>query len=178
MMLPAPHARTRRVRSGTLRPRSARAARVGVCALALACAVFGFIGPGLGQTQTSKAEAPKAGAADPVKEVKIEPGLEGSWKGGGEVAFSVTGSRERARCRAHYVRKNKDTYAMNATCATASGKASQVATVHRVGENRYRGNFHNPEYDIGGTIFVVVNGNSQSVRLSSTSGSALFRLSR
>ena len=58
------------------------------------------------------------------------------------------------------------------------GKAAQVATVHRVGENRYRGNFHNPDYDISGTIFVVVNGNSQSVRLTSSSGSALFRLSR
>ena len=67
---------------------------------------------------------------------------------------------------------------MQATCATASGKAAQTATVHRVGENRYRGNFHNAEYDISGTIFVVVNGNSQSVRLTSTSGSALFRLSR
>ena len=67
---------------------------------------------------------------------------------------------------------------MNATCATASGKAAQTATVHRVGENRYRGNFHNLEFDIFGTIFVVVSGNSQSVRLTSTSGSALFRLSR
>ncbi|HJU31517.1 MAG TPA: hypothetical protein VJ740_08685 [Hyphomicrobiaceae bacterium] len=175
MMLPALDARTQCVRSGAARPRLPRAARLGACALTLVGGLLGFAGHGLGQTQTSKAETP---AGDPVKEVKVEPGLEGSWKGGGEVAFAVTGSRERARCRAHYVRKTKDTYAMNATCATASGKASQVATVHKVGENRYRGNFHNPEYDIGGTIFVVVNGNSQSVRLSSTSGSALFRLSR
>ncbi len=116
--------------------------------------------------------------AEPVKEAKVEVGLEGAWSGAGEVAFAVTGARERARCRAHYVRRTKDSYSMNATCATASGKAAQVATVHRVGENRYRGNFHNPDYDISGTIFVVVNGNSQSVRLTSSSGSALFRLSR
>ena len=108
----------------------------------------------------------------------MEPNLEGAWSGGGEVAFAVTGSRERARCRAHYNRRTKDSYAMQATCATASGKAAQTATVHRVGENRYRGTFHNPDYDITGTIFVVVNGNSQSVRLTSSSGSALFRLSR
>ena len=79
-------------------------------------------------------------------------------------------------------------YLMNtqsvATWAAGTGyipvrkSSAQTATVHRVGENRYRGSFHNVEYDISGTIFVVVSGNSQSVRLTSTSGSALFRLSR
>lgn len=143
-------------------------------ALVGALAMFALADPGIGQTDPAKAEAAKGA----VKEAKTEPSLEGSWSGGGEVAFAVTGSRERARCRAHYNRRTKDSYAMQATCATASGKAAQTATVHRVGENRYRGTFHNAEYDITGTIFVVVNGNSQSVRLTSTSGSALFRLSR
>ena len=142
------------------------------CALAAALAMLGLADPGIGQSDASK------GKSEPVKEAKAEVGLEGSWSGGGEVAFAATGARERARCRAHYTRRSKDSYAMNATCATASGKAAQTATVHRVGENRYRGNFHNAEYDINGTIFVVVNGNSQSVRLTSTSGSALIRLSR
>jgi hypothetical protein len=132
-------------------------------------------GPGVGQSDPAKG---KVEPGKGVKEAAVEPNLEGSWSGGGEVAFAATGSRERARCRAHYNRRTKDSYAMQATCATASGKAAQTATVHRVGENRYRGTFHNAEYDITGTIFVVVNGNSQSVRLTSTSGSALFRLTR
>jgi hypothetical protein len=138
-------------------------------------AMFGSTGPGIGQS--AKVEAGK-GKTDVIKEAKVEPSLEGAWSGGGEVAFAATGSRERARCRAHYNRRTKDSYAMQATCATASGKAAQTATVHRVGENRYRGIFHNSEYDITGTIFVVVSGNSQSVRLTSSSGSALFRLTR
>jgi hypothetical protein len=154
-------------------------AQLFACALAATLAMFALADPGIGQSDPAKAKAePSKGKTDVVKEAKVEPSLEGSWSGGGEVAFAATGSRERARCRAHYNRRTKDSYAMQATCATASGKAAQTATVHRVGENRYRGTFHNSEYDITGTIFVVVNGNSQSVRLTSTSGSALFRLSR
>jgi hypothetical protein len=160
-------------------PGVARLAQFFACALAATLATFGLADPGIGQSDTAKAKSDAGmGKTDVVKEAKAEPSLEGSWSGGGEVAFAVTGSRERARCRAHYNRRTKDSYAMQATCATASGKAAQTATVHRVGENRYRGTFHNSEYDITGTIFVVVNGNSQSVRLTSTSGSALFRLSR
>jgi hypothetical protein len=150
-----------------------RMAQLSVCALAATLAMFGLAGPSLAQSDTAG-----KGKSEPVKEAKAEPALEGSWSGGGEVAFAATGSRERARCRAHYQRRSKDSYAMQATCATASGKAAQTATLHRVGENKYRGNFHNAEYDISGTIFVTVSGNSQSVRLSSSSGSALFRLSR
>ena len=162
--------------------RAARSAPLLACVLSATVAMFALTGPGLGQSDPAKAKAESAKAktekTEPVKEAKVEPSLEGAWSGGGEVAFAATGSRERARCRAHYNRRTKDSYAMQATCATASGKAAQTATVHRVGENRYRGTFHNAEYDITGTIFVVVNGNSQSVRLTSTSGSALFRLTR
>ena len=104
-------------------------------------------------------------------------GLEGSWSGGGSVSFA-SGARERARCRAHYRRRTKDSYALRATCATASGSAAQNATIHKVGVNRYAGSFHNTDYDISGTIFVVVRGNTQSVRLTSSSGWATFRLSR
>ena len=142
-----------------------RLSQVLACALLGTLAVTGLPGSGIGQP------------SDAAKVAKAEPNLEGAWSGGGEVAFA-TGSRERARCRAHYSRRSKDSYAMQATCATASGRAAQTATLRRVGENRFRGNFHNAEYDISGTVFVVVNGNSQSVRLTSSSGSALLRLTR
>ncbi len=177
-----PHPSRARLGPGTDRRRRAtpRAAQLLACALAGTLAMFGLADPGIGQSDPAKAkaEAGKTEAAKTVKEAKAEPSLEGAWSGGGEVAFAATGSRERARCRAHYNRRTKESYAMQATCATASGRAAQTATVHRVGENRYRGTFYNSEYDITGTVFVVVNGNSQSVRLTSTSGSALFRLSR
>ena len=182
-----PHPSTARLGPGTDRRRRAtpRAAQLLACALAATLAMFGLADPGIGQSDPAKAKAVEAGkagkeaeAGKTVKEAKAEPSLEGAWSGGGEVAFAATGSRERARCRAHYNRRTKESYAMQATCATASGRAAQTATVHRVGENRYRGTFYNSEYDITGTVFVVVNGNSQSVRLTSTSGSALFRLSR
>ena len=103
--------------------------------------------------------------------------LEGSWSGGGSVSFA-SGARERARCRAHYRRAGANSYTVNATCATASGRADQTATLRRVGENRYSGSFYNSEYSISGVIHVVVRGASQTVRLFSDSGSAIFNLSR
>lgn len=143
-------------------------ARIAAFALVASVGVLGLSPQSQGQT-TAKAA--------PAKEAKEARGLEGSWSGGGSVQFA-TGGSEQARCKAHYSRASKDSYRLRATCATPSGKANQTATVHKVGENRYRGNFHNPDYDITGTIFVVVSGNSQNVRLTSSSGSAIFRLSR
>jgi hypothetical protein len=103
--------------------------------------------------------------------------LEGSWSGGGTVSFA-SGAREEARCRAHYSRAGKDSYTLNATCATASGRAAQTATVRQVGNNRYSGSFYNSEYSIAGMIYIVVHGSSQTVRLTSDSGSGLLNLSR
>ena len=108
---------------------------------------------------------------------KPSTGLEGSWSGGGSVSFA-SGSVERAQCRAHYRRAGSASYTMDATCATASGRASQTASVRQVGENKYAGSFYNSEYGISGVISIVVHGRSQTVRLWSDSGSAVVSLSR
>ena len=119
---------------------------------------------------------PDAGNAQAHKKASVAT-LEGSWKGGGTVVFAY-GAREQARCRARYSRAGNNSYTLNATCATASGRAAQTATVRRVGENRYSGRFYNNEYSISGVIHIVVRGASQTVRLISDSGSAFFNLSR
>ena len=103
--------------------------------------------------------------------------LEGAWRGGGSVAFG-SGQRERAECRAQYRRASGTSYTVTATCATPSGRATQTATVRQVGGNTYQGQFHNSEYDVSGMILVTVNGNRQSVRLTSDTGSASFELRR
>ena len=113
--------------------------------------------------------------AQPAKK-QSSAGLEGSWSGGGAVIFA-SGSREQARCRAHYRRAGIG-YTVNATCATASGRASQTATLRQVGENRYSGSFYNSEYGISGIMYVVVRGSNQTVRLNSSSASAVLHLSR
>jgi len=104
-------------------------------------------------------------------------GLEGAWSGSGSVSFA-SGAKEQARCRAHYRRRSNTSYTLTATCATASVRASQTANLRKVAENRYQGSFYNSEYGVSGTIQVVVRGGSQSVRLISDSGWAVFRLSR
>ena len=67
---------------------------------------------------------------------------------------------------------------MSATCATPSGKVSQSASLHQTTANSYSGNFHNTEFNVSGTIRIRVSGRSQSVSLSSDSGSASFSLSK
>jgi hypothetical protein len=116
-----------------------------------------------------------AGLFDPICAASV--GLAGSWNGGGWVSFA-SGKKEKARCHAHYSRQSETSYSLNATCATASGKASQTATVHKVGANSFSGGFHNSEYNISGDIYVVVHGNSQSVRLSGGGATASLSLSR
>jgi hypothetical protein len=149
--------------------RSARQPIVKAAAFSL-LAMFALIGlthDGNAQEVVKKTEVKK----------KAVPTLEGSWSGGGSVSFA-SGSREQARCRAQYHRAGNNSYTVNATCATASGRAAQTATVRQVGENRYSGSFYNSEYSISGVMHVVVHGSRQTVRLISSSASAVLSMSR
>jgi hypothetical protein len=120
---------------------------------------------------------PDIGNAQTSKKASVAGSLEGTWSGGGTVTFA-SGGRERANCRARYSRAGKNTYSVNATCATASGRAAQVASVRQVGENRYSGSFYNSEYGISGVMHIAVRGTSQTVRLISDSVSAVVNMSR
>jgi len=110
-------------------------------------------------------------------EAEPSGGLSGAWSGGGWVSFS-TGAKEKARCRANYSRTSAKSYKVHATCATKSGKASQTATIYQVTAGRYRGSFHNIDYNVRGTIRVVVHGRSQSISLAGDGASASLNLSR
>jgi hypothetical protein len=65
---------------------------------------------------------------------------------------------------------------MSATCATASAKVDQSATLYRTGANSYSGSFFNEQYNTGGQIRITVSGRRQSVRLSGEAGTAFFSL--
>ncbi len=110
-------------------------------------------------------------------DVALAAELNGSWNGGGSVSFS-SGSSEKARCRVSYSKRSSTSYDANATCATASTKVSQTAVLRRTGENSFAGTFHNSEYNLSGTISVVIRGNAQSVHLSSSSATASLHLSK
>ena len=146
----------------TSRPRSHQ--RVAKAAISILLATLALVGLTFG------------GKAQSVKKATVA-NLDGSWSGGGSVSFA-SGAREQARCRARYSRAGNNSYTVNATCATASGRAAQTATVRRVGENRYSGSFYNSEYSISGVMHIVVRGGSQTVRLISDGASAVINLSR
>lgn len=103
--------------------------------------------------------------------------IAGSWSGGGSVTYP-SGSREKARCRATFSKMSDSFYKVSATCATASGKVAQQASVKRVGTNSYSGRFRNADYNMEGTIHISVQGNSQNVTLTSSQASASLRLNR
>ncbi len=102
--------------------------------------------------------------------------LAGTWIGAGVVAYP-TGGRERARCHANYS-GGSSTVSVNATCATPSGSVSQYARLRKTGANSYSGTFFNSQYNMTGSIQVVIHGNTQSVSISSGSGSASLSLRR
>ena len=104
-------------------------------------------------------------------------GLEGSWRGVGTLTLTW-GAKQHARCLVDYKRMSETSYTLRAVCNTASTRVAQTATLYLVGENRYRGSFHNKDYNISGTIHVVVRSNKQSVVLRSEVASASFTLSR
>ena len=115
------------------------------------------------------------GVASLVSTGEADPGLTGSWSGGGWLSLA-SGAREKARCRARYSKASSNSYRLRATCATSGGRASQTATVYRLSSGRYRGTFYNSDYNISGTIRVVVRGRSQSVSLAGNGASASLRL--
>lgn len=126
-----------------------------------------FLSLGLGALCLAAVVAP--GRAD-------SPGLAGSWKGGGTWTYT-SGATERARCRATFSPSGKAAYDVSATCATQSGTVSQTGFVRGSG-GTFRGTFYNPEFDTSGKIVISVSGGSQVVRLSSSKGSGVIRLSR
>lgn len=123
----------------------------------------------------SIAVLPVVGIIGP-SEAESAASLSGSWSGGGWVSFA-SGSKEKARCHARYS-GGGGSYTVNATCATASGKASQTAQVFKVSGSTYKGSFFNSDYNVRGTIRVTVRGKSQSVSLSGDGASAQLNLSR
>jgi hypothetical protein len=112
----------------------------------------------------------------PVK-AAVASELSGSWTGSGTVTLS-NGAREKARCRATYSHAGGRTYAMAATCATASAKVSQTAILSQNTTNRFGGTFYNPEFGVTGRIRIIVSGQRQTVYLSGSAGHATFSMQR
>lgn len=137
-----------------MRPMSSQYRRSARLALA-AAAALAFPGPGSAQSVA----------------------LEGTWSGSGYVATDA-GQREQVKCRVRYVKETANVFAVSAVCASTSVKITQTGSISRVAENRYVGDFHNPEFDISGRVRVVVSGGQQTVTLSSSRGNGSLSLSR
>jgi hypothetical protein len=103
--------------------------------------------------------------------------LEGTWSGGGTVVYP-SGERERARCRATFTRRSANRFNMNAICATPSARVAQTAVLARASDNRFTGEFFNPEYSVSGAIAITVRGNSLNASLNGGGGTGYFNLSR
>lgn len=113
-------------------------------------------------------------AAFAAPQARSEANISGTWSGGGIVHYS-DGHSERARCRAHYSQSGAHV-SLEAHCATPSGSVEQSARLRRVGPNSFAGSFFNQQFNASGSIHVTVHGNTQTVSLRSSSGSASLTL--
>jgi hypothetical protein len=113
-------------------------------------------------------------AAFAAQPARSETNISGSWSGGGVVRYS-DGQSERARCRAHFSQSGARV-SLEAHCATASGSVDQSASLRRVGPNSFAGSFYNQQFNVSGSIHITIHGNTQTVSLRSSSGSATLTL--
>jgi hypothetical protein len=104
-------------------------------------------------------------------------GLSGAWSGSGSVTFP-SGDTEKARCKVQFHKEGGKSYGMQAVCASSSARVQQTASLEQVGPNKYSGTFVNPDFNVTGTIHVIVSGASISASLAGGGGSAHFNLSR
>jgi hypothetical protein len=105
------------------------------------------------------------------------PSIAGSWSGTGVVRLP-SGKSESVKCRATFQQVGTGA-SMSATCANASTRVSQTAELSRAGGNRYVGEFNNAEFNISGSIRIVLNSaSSMTASLNGGGGSANFTLSR
>ena len=102
--------------------------------------------------------------------------LGGSWSGSGTVNLS-NGKVEKARCRATF-KGSGPRYSMNAVCATAAARAVQTAQVTQSGPNSWSGEFHNQEYNVSGSIRLVLHGGTLRASLNGAGASVYVTMSR
>lgn len=103
--------------------------------------------------------------------------LAGAWSGGGTVKLN-DGGVERVRCRISYSKSTGNTYLLDATCSHSNGTISQTGRVVQVSGSRFTGRLYSDQYDVSGEISVSVNGNKQTLSLSSAKGSGSISLSK
>lgn len=103
--------------------------------------------------------------------------LTGAWSGGGTVKLTE-GGVEKVRCRIRYSKSTGETYVLDATCSHSNGTISQTGRVARVSGSRFTGRLYSDQYDVSGKISVSVNGNKQTLSLSSAKGSGSITLSK
>lgn len=115
-----------------------------------------------------------AGATAPATAESI---LEGNWSGTGYVQPS-NGEREKVTCKVNYHQLSDTVHSVKATCATSSMKIVQTGEISTVREGRYIGDFANLEYNISGSVRVVVSGNTQNVVFTSASGGGTLALKK
>ena len=102
--------------------------------------------------------------------------IAGTWSGGGTVTLR-SGNVEKVRCRATFS-PSGDGASMSASCANATAKVTQTAELTRVSPTRYIGEFHNPEFNVSGSIRITLSGNSLIASLSGGGGSASMNMNR
>jgi uncharacterized protein (DUF2147 family) len=102
--------------------------------------------------------------------------LEGSWSGAGTISFK--NSVDKVHCRVRVSKAGGSSFTYKSTCATDTGRYELVGTVSSTGGNRYSGTVQDVDKKGGGTVLLILNGNTLSVTGAGGGGQAKLTLSR
>jgi hypothetical protein len=102
--------------------------------------------------------------------------LEGSWSGAGTISYK--NSVDKVHCRVRVSKASGSSFAYKSTCATDTGRYELTGTVSSSGGNRYTGTVRDVDKKGGGTVLLILKGNTLSVTGTGTGGSANLTLSR
>jgi hypothetical protein len=102
--------------------------------------------------------------------------LEGSWSGAGTISFK--NSVDKVHCRVRVSKAGGSSFSYKSTCATDTGRYELVGTVSSSGGNRYTGTVQDVDKKGGGTVLLILTGNTLSVTGAGGGGQAKLTLTR
>ena len=102
--------------------------------------------------------------------------LEGSWSGTGTI--SSKNAVDKVHCRVRVSKAGGNSFTYKSTCATDAGRYELTGTVSSTGGSRYTGSVYDADKKGGGTVLLILKGNTLSVTGTGAGGSANLTLSR
>lgn len=103
--------------------------------------------------------------------------IAGSWIGGGSVKLT-SGQVKEVRCRIRYEQGSGRTVVLYVSCAHSNGNFQVSGRIVKMSNSRYSGRLYSEQYGTAVDVGISVSGNRQTVKATSSKGSATVILTK